>query len=77
MTLPEALRRALTILREEKRGVVLATSQCKYRLAPSDQHPRRGYLMWLSVRYDDEWQPWSTVENFDVDDILTDKWSVH
>ena len=76
MTLPEALRRALTILREEKRGVVLTTSRCKYRLAPSDQHPR-GYLMSLSVRYNDEWQPWGTVGNFDVDDILTDKWSVH
>lgn len=75
MTLPMALRKALIVLREEKRGVILATSRCKYRLAPSNEHPR-GYLMWLSVRYNDEWQPWGCVGNFDVEDILTDKWSV-
>ena len=76
MNLPAALRRALTILREEKRGVLLTTARCRYRLAPSDQPPR-GYLMWRSVLYNDEWQPWDAVWNFDVDDVLTDKWSVH
>jgi hypothetical protein len=76
MTLPEALRRALAILRKEKRGVLLTTSQCRYRLAPSGEHPR-GYLISLSIRYNSEWQPWGTVANFDVDDIITDKWSVH
>lgn len=76
MNLPAALRKALTILRDQKRGVLLTTSRCRYRLAPSDQQPR-GYEMWLSVRYNGEWQPWGTVGHFDVDDILTDKWSVH
>ena len=76
MTLPEALRKALAILRKDSRGVLLTTSRCRYRLAPSSQHAR-GYLITLSVYYNGEWQPWDTVESFNVDDILTDKWSVH
>ena len=76
MNLPDALRKALAALRAEERAVILSTSRCKYRLAPNDQHTR-GYLVWRSLRYNDEWLPWNTVESFDVDDILTDKWSVH
>jgi len=76
MTLPEALRKAFIILRKEKRAVVLTMARCRYRLAPNDQPPR-DYLIWRSVHYNDVWQPWSVVENFDVDDILTDKWSIH
>jgi hypothetical protein len=75
MTLPEALRKAFVILREEDRAVLLTMPRCKYRLAPNDRPPR-GYLIWRSVHYNDAWQPWSVVENFDVDDILTDKWSI-
>lgn len=76
MTLRDALRKALTIVREQRRGVLLATSQCQYRLAPSEQ-PSRSYLLSRSVRYNNEWQPWSTVDGFDADDVLTDKWSIH
>ncbi len=75
MTLPQALRKALDLLRKERRTVVLATSKCRYRLVPTDWH-QRGFLILLSVHYNDEWQPWSTVGNFDIDDILTDKWRV-
>jgi len=76
VTLPDALRKALSIVRVEKRGVLLTTSRCRYRLEPSNQHPR-GYLIWLSAHYNGEWQPWATVGNFDVEDVLIDKWSVH
>lgn len=77
MTLHNALRKAFAILGKEKRGVVIATSQCQYRLAPSDPRSAYTYQITRSVRYNDQWQPWSEANGFDVDDVLTDKWSVH
>ena len=72
MNLPSALRKALAIVRDEKRAAYLEATSCRYRIVPSD-HPR-GYTMLMSVRYNDEWQPWGEVGHFDVGDILYDKW---
>jgi len=77
MTLRDALRKAFAILSKERRGVVIATSSCQYRLSPSAPLSSRSCLISRSVRYDDQWQPWGEVDGFDVDDVLTDKWRVH
>lgn len=46
----------------------------RYRLVPGNH--ARGYTIYLSVRYDGQWQPWIEVDHFGVDDILCDKWQV-
>ncbi len=75
MTLPQALRKALGIVQSEKRAAYLqAGSLARYRLIPDDQSP--GYTIYLSVHYNNAWQPWGEVKQFGVDDILCDKWSV-
>ena len=73
-TLAWALRKALTTVRDEKRAVYLHGASSRYRLMPSAHS--RGYTIYLSVRYNDEWQPWGEVESFGVDDILFDKWQL-
>lgn len=74
MTLQVALKKALGAVRD-RRAAYLQTASVRYRLIPSTDHPR-GYVMNLSIRYNDEWQPWSVVEGFGVDDILCEKWTV-
>ncbi len=74
MTLPLALKKALAIVRD-RRAAYLQASSSRYRLIPGGDHPR-GYVINLSIRYNDEWQPWGAVEGFGVDDILCDKWTV-
>lgn len=74
MTLPISLKKALAIVRA-KRVAYLQAASSRYRLIPSEKHPR-GYVISLSVRYNGEWQPWGAVESFGVDDILCDKWMV-
>ncbi len=73
--LPVALRKALRIVQDEKRAAYLEAASSRYRLIPSARHPR-GYTICLSVRYDDDWQPWGEVDHFGVDDILCVKWKV-
>jgi hypothetical protein len=75
VTLPVALRKALAIVRDQRRAAYLQAAGSRYRLIPSDQKPC-GYTINLSVRYNKEWQPWGEVGAFGVDDILCDKWSV-
>jgi len=72
VNLPSVLRKALAIVRDEKRAAYLEAASCRYRLVPSDHS--RGYTMLMSVRYNDEWQPWGEADHFGVDDILFDKW---
>ena len=74
MMLPLALKKALAIVRD-RRVAYLQASTSRYRLVPSVDQPH-GYVINLSIRYNDEWQPWGTVEGFGVDDILCDKWMV-
>jgi hypothetical protein len=78
VTLQLVLKKALGIVRGEKqpkRAAYLQAGSSRYRLIPSEEHPR-GYVISLSVRYNNEWQPWGEVESFGVDDILCDKWRV-
>lgn len=74
MNLPTALRKALAIVRNDKRSAYLQGPGDRYRLLP-DAKPR-GYTLHLSVRYCNAWQPWGEVDHFDVEDILNDKWNV-
>lgn len=74
MTLPEALRRAIAIVREEGRAAYLEASQSRYRMVPSDLPG--GFSLHLSTRYDGAWVDWILVDHFDVSDILLDKWKV-
>jgi len=74
MTLPLALKRALAIV-SCQRVAYLQAGGSRYRLIPSEGHSR-GYAICLSVRYNDEWQPWGDVTGFGVDDVLCDKWAV-
>ncbi len=71
---PIALRKAIDAIRDEQRAGYIQSTSSRYRLTPDNRHPR-GYTIQLSVRYDDEWQPWFEVEHFGIDDILCDKWS--
>lgn len=73
MTLPIALGKAIAIVRG-KRVAYLQAATSRYRLVPSDRP--RGYTIYLSVRYNNEWQPWGEVESFGVDDILCNKWAL-
>ena len=73
MTLPVALRKALSIVQHEKRAAYLQSRSARYRLIPDGQRPC-GYAIHLSPRYDNAWQPWGEVSHFGVDDILCDKW---
>jgi hypothetical protein len=75
VTLVVALKKALAIVRCDNRAAYLQSWSSRYRLVPSVDHSR-GYLMSLSVRYNNEWQPWSEVDHFGIDDILYDKWQV-
>ena len=75
MTLRDALRKAIAIVRDETRAAYLEAGSSRYRLIPDEQHPN-GYTIHLSIRYNDEWQPWGQVGKFGVDDVLCDKWLV-
>ena len=74
VTLPVALKKALSRVREQRAAAYLQSAVSRYRLIPSD-HPR-GYTIYLSIRYNREWQPWGEVDYFGVDDILLDKWQL-
>ena len=74
MTLPIALKKALGIVQGSRRAAYFQSTSSRYRLIPSDHS--RGYTIYLSVRYDGQWQPWGEVGHFGVDVILCDKWTV-
>jgi len=68
VTLPDALRRALGIVRDEGRAAYLEASQSRYRLIPSSG--AQGYSLHMSTRYNGAWADWIEVDHFDVSDIL-------
>jgi hypothetical protein len=74
MTLPMALAKAISRVRDQRAAAYLQASTSRYRLIPSEHS--RGYTIFLSVRYNNAWQPWIEVDHFGVDDILCDKWQV-
>ena len=74
MTLAVALKKALSRVRDQRAAAYLQAATSRYRLIPSNAS--RGYTIFLSVRYNGEWQPWGEVDHFGVDDILCDKWEV-
>jgi len=74
VSLTHALRKALAIERDQGAAAYLQAATSCYRLVPSDH--TRGYTIYLSVRYNGQWQPWGEVDHFGVDDILCDKWEV-
>jgi len=69
-----ALKKVILRVRDQHGAAYLQASTWSYRLMPSEHS--RGYTIFLSVRYNNEWQPWMEVDHFGIDDILCDKWQV-